>query len=164
MNFKKAREIIKLKRKLVHVRGLGFVKLRFMNKDLWRFNYSSTARACMIGMFWMMIPMPFQMLPAVVLCVYLRANIPLALICVWISNPLTWLPIYFANYLLGSYLLGMDTGVADWHSYALYVAQHIGKFWQPLYLGSIVGGILLGGLCYCGIYLSKYIFVLFKKK
>lgn len=156
MNPQKARKIIKLKKKLAAIKGLGFIQVRLLHKDLWRLSYGSAARASMIDVFWMMIPIPMQMIPAIMLCVYLLANIPLVMACIWLSNPFTWLPMYFGNYLLGSYLLGMSVNITDWHSYATYLVEHIDQFWQPLYLGSVVGGFILGGISYCGIYLFKY--------
>ena len=157
MSSQKARKIIKLKKSLAQAKYFGFIKTRLMHKNLWRFSYDSVAKAFMIGMFWMMIPMPFQMVPAVFMCVYLRANTPLAIACVWISNPFTWLPIFFTNFIFGSYLLGMDVEVVGRHGYAIYVVQHVDQFWKPLYLGSVLGGIILGGLCYCGVYIFKWI-------
>ncbi|BCD89910.1 hypothetical protein fh0823_00490 [Francisella halioticida] len=128
-----------------------------LKKPLRHLSYGSAARALMIGLFWMMISMPFQMLPTVIMCVYLRANIPIAIICVWISNPITWLPIYFANYIFGSFLLGLNINIVNWQAYANYVMQNIEQFWRPLYLGSIVGGLILGSVAFLLVYLIKFL-------
>ena len=100
----------------------------------------------------MMIPLPFQMVPAVIIGVYLRANISAILICVWFSNPFTWIPLYFANYLFGCYLLGLNINIVDWQAYAMYMMDNIGKFWQPLYLGSIVGGLIVASIGFMTVY------------
>jgi hypothetical protein len=157
LKLSKARKIAKLKRKLAKTKSLSFIQKRIMQKSLWKFNYTSVAKASFIGMFWMMIPIPFQMVPAIIMCIYFRANIPLAVFCVWISNPFTWLPIFFANYLFGCYLLGMNVNVVEWHSYAEYMIHNIAHFWKPLYLGSIVGGLILGAVCCSIIYGIKFL-------
>ncbi|QIW10773.1 DUF2062 domain-containing protein [Francisella sp. LA112445] len=157
MNYYRARKLVKLKKSLGQTKGLRFVEEKLLKKSLWRLSYGSVARALMIGLFWMMIPMPFQMIPTVIMCVYLGANIPIAIACVWISNPVTWLPIYFANYIFGSFLLGLNINIVDWRSYATYVMQNIDQFWRPLYLGSIVGGLVLGIVAFLLVYLVKFL-------
>lgn len=157
LRLSRARKIAKLKRTLAKTKSLSFIQKRIMQKSLWKFSYASVAKASFIGMFWMMIPMPFQMLPAIIMSVYFRANIPLAVFCVWISNPFTWLPIFFVNYLFGCYLLGMDVNIVEWHSYAEYMIHNITHFWKPLYLGSIVGGFILGSVCYSIVYGIKFL-------
>ncbi|MED7819679.1 MULTISPECIES: DUF2062 domain-containing protein [unclassified Francisella] len=157
MNYSRARKLVKLKKSLGQTKGLRFIDEKLFKKTLWRPSYGSVARALMIGLFWMMIPMPFQMVPTVIMSVYLRANIPIAIICVWISNPITWLPIYFANYIFGSFLLGLNINIVDWRAYANYVMQNIEYFWRPLYLGSIVGGLILGSIAFLLVYLIKFL-------
>ncbi len=49
-----------------------------------------------------------QMLIVTALGMPLRANIPIAVALVWISNPFTVIPIYFGCYWLGAILLGED--------------------------------------------------------
>ena len=160
MNLKNARRVARLKKTLAKTKGLSIIQKKLMQKPLWRFSYPSVARALFIGMFWMMIPMPFQMIPAAMMCVMFRANIPLAMTCVWISNPFTWIPIYFSNYIFGTLLLNEKIDVIDSNSCANYVLNNIVDFWQPLYLGSIVGGFLLG----LGCFIFVYILYFFRKK
>ncbi|MED7789379.1 DUF2062 domain-containing protein [Francisella sp. 19X1-34] len=157
MNYSRARKLVKLKKSLGQTKGLRFVEEKLLKKPLWRLSYGSVARALMIGLFWMMIPMPFQMVPTAIMCIYLRANIPAAIACVWISNPVTWLPIYFANYIFGSFLLGLNINIVNWRSYANYVMQNVDQFWRPLYLGSIVGGLILGIVAFVLVYLVKFL-------
>ena len=51
----------------------------------------------------------FQMLLAVVLTSAIGANRLVSIIIVWVSNPLTLIPIYFPNYLVGHALLEIFT-------------------------------------------------------
>ena len=56
---------------------------------LWGFKRTSVARGCAIGLFCCMIPMPLQMLLAAAIALVWKANIPLSVALVWVSNPLT---------------------------------------------------------------------------
>ena len=67
-------------------------------------------RGLAVGLFWAMMPMPFQMAPATLFCWLARANLPLALVCVWISNPLTYAPIFLLQFQVGRRLLDGDDG------------------------------------------------------
>ncbi len=80
------------------------------DKNLWHLNRRSVSRATSIGLFCAYLPMPFEMLPAALGAIVFRANVPLAIAWVWISNPLTWFPLYAPAYLLGNWLLG-DTAI-----------------------------------------------------
>lgn len=76
-----------------------------MQKELWLWEKKRVARAVSTGLFSCWLPIPFQMVPAVLLAVYCRAYLPLTLICVWISNPLTWLLMAALAYELGYLIL-----------------------------------------------------------
>ena len=106
----------------------------------------------------------FQMILAVLLAWLLKANKLVGVPFVWISNPLTVVPIYYPNYLLGRWLLGNDYGKGDFN---LISAIHWGTNWvekiqlwwketwkvfEPLWLGSIIIGLLLGAATYVVVY------------
>ena len=75
----------------------------------------SIARGGAMGMWVALTPtVGAQMLIVTALAVPLRANLPVALAMVWISNPVTLVPLYFAFYLLGAVLLGQGhTGFSE---------------------------------------------------
>ncbi len=87
---------------------LRILKHQWRDKNLWHFNRRSVPRATAIGLFCAFLPMPFEMLPAAIGAIAFSANLPLALAWVWISNPLTWIPLYTPAYLLGARLLGVQ--------------------------------------------------------
>lgn len=74
--------------------------------------WSSTRRGNVVGVvagsFAALIPMPFQMLLAVPLCLKLKGNIILAIIMVWLTNPITMPFIVYGQYLLGAEVLGIQ--------------------------------------------------------
>jgi uncharacterized protein (DUF2062 family) len=83
--------------------------------------------------------MPFETVVAIFLAIMWRANLPLSITVVWISNPVTWVPLYTPCYLLGARILQLepvpleDIGLLTlgWH----YVA---------LWMGCLLAGTTLG--------------------
>ncbi|MGI9306170.1 MAG: DUF2062 domain-containing protein [Gammaproteobacteria bacterium] len=101
---------------------------KFIHADLIRFTRTRVCRGMSVGMFWAFVPMPFQMVPAVLFCWLARANAPVALVCVWISNPFTYLPIFSAQYQIGAWLFGGEDG--GWNG--LRVLAENGEVWELL--------------------------------
>ncbi len=59
----------------------------------------------------MLPPAPVQTVAATTLAILCRANVPLAAAAVWVSNPLTWLPLlHFQENLGRSILFGFSAG------------------------------------------------------
>ena len=69
--------------------------------DLWHLNRRSTARAVAIGLFCGLIPGPLQAISALVVCLWLRSNLPLTVITTFYTNPLTIVPLYLVAYEYG---------------------------------------------------------------
>lgn len=121
--------------------------------NLWHVNRHSIPRAVAIGLFWAMIPMPMQMLAAALCAIPWRANLPIAVGLVWVTNPITTPPIFYANYKFGALLLGTpaiqmpENLTLEW--FLTIASEH----WQPLYLGSLVIGIVLA---VGGYFAAKY--------
>ena len=66
----------------------------------------SIARGAALGVWIAMTPtIGAQMVVVAMLAIPLRANIPVAMALVWISNPLTMVPLYFCFYWLGNLIV-----------------------------------------------------------
>ena len=91
-----------------HVRGTWLHRLlgdRLFTPELWRPTREGVARGVATGLFWAMMPIPFQMLPSGITAYLFRFNIPAAISVVWITNPVTWPVILYWQYRLGAWLL-----------------------------------------------------------
>ena len=61
-------------------------------------------RAVCVDCVWALLPLPIQTLLALLTAVLFRANLPVTIVAVWISNPLTMIPLYGTGFLIGAYL------------------------------------------------------------
>jgi len=132
-------------------KSLKFFGKLLHNENLWHVNRNSISRAVAIGLFTAFIPVPFQMVIAAALAIFAHANLPLSAALVWITNPITMPPIFFATYKLGARLL--DLQPRHWHSdFSLQsLASELTHIWKPLFLGSFLVGICLAVIGYFGI-------------
>ncbi len=121
---------------------------------LWHLSRHSLAKACFVGLFCAMLPIPFQMIVAAAGAIWLRANLPISVALVWLTNPLTMPPIFYIAYKLGGWLLQLPE--QDFHFEASWDwAMHsMLMIWQPFLLGCLVMGLLSGLLGYVAIHWS----------
>ena len=74
--------------------------------NLWHLNRRSAAGGFCIGLFFAFWPVPFQMWLSAGVAIPFRANLPLSVATVWVTNPFTIPPIFYAAYKIGSTVLG----------------------------------------------------------
>ncbi len=111
--------------------------------DLWHLNRRSIAGAAFIGIFCAFLPMPFQMLLAALLAIAYKSNLPLSVVLVWISNPLTYIPIFLFNYRVGAWLLNLPITRPEETSIHWLLEQLI-----PLWIGSLATGLVLAAIAF----------------
>ena len=81
---------------------------RVMRSELWRFTRRSVPRGVALGML-VGIIVPFaQILFAALLCLSVRANVPVAALTTFVTNPFTTPLIWVVSYKVGSWLLQVD--------------------------------------------------------
>lgn len=114
-----------------HIHGLrvlGVFGDKLRDPNLWHLNRRSVATAVAIGLFCAYLPMPFETLPAAAAALLMRANLPISVALVWVSNPLTWVPMWGPAYLLGIWLLGESA--IPFHRIAMAgLSQHLYALW-----------------------------------
>jgi uncharacterized protein len=112
--------------------------------DIWHLTRHSVASATFIGLFLAFVPLPGQMIMAVPLAVFFRANLAISVALVWITNPLTVAPIFFMAYKVGTAFVG---GSPDQFAFELswaWVSNELDNIWQPLLLGCLLCGVFFG--------------------
>ena len=127
---------------------LNFLGNSLFHEDLWRFNRKSFCRATVIGLFWGWMPMFFQMIPAAYCAVLFRANLPLSVAGVWISNPITMPAMMYVGYLFGNYVLGLTPEYQEFQMSSDWISSAFSNIWEPLLVGTLIIGIISSALGY----------------
>ncbi len=124
--------------------------------NLWHLNRNSVSRAFFAGLFagFVFLMFPGQMLVAAVIAIAIRANLPISVGLVWITNPLTSPPIIYlalkigaifmpvhVDFNLGS-LLTLDWAEMSFRDEAAGFLLLLKEAWKPLLLGTFIIGTL----------------------
>jgi len=110
--------------------------------NLWHLNRRSVSGAFAVGLFLAWIPLPIQMVCAGLLALLLRVNLPLSVVLVWTTNPVTMGPMYWAAWRLGSGLLGVPHVSVKFEPSIAWLGAEVAQIWQPLLLGCVILGIV----------------------
>ena len=109
--------------------------------NLWHLNRYSVAWGVSVGLFMAFVPVPFQMLLAIAAAVMISANIPVAVVLVWVSNPITVAPLFFSAYKFGAWLLAETPEKIKFEISIDWVVTQLVEIWQPFLLGCFVLGL-----------------------
>ncbi|WP_324171137.1 DUF2062 domain-containing protein [Sulfurimonas sp.] len=103
-------------------------------------NRKMVSKAVFIGLFIAFIPMPMQMVLVLAMMPFFKFNVPIALAMCWLSNPFTMPPMYYIEYLTGSYILGSEAlcveMTLEWFS------EHLDDIFIDLYFGTLIYAIV----------------------
>ncbi len=147
------RTIVKRLARLIHARrDQWYLRLfgeRLMDTRLWSMNRHSITAAFGIGVGISFIPLPVHMLLAALAAVIWRLNLPVAVASVYLINPFTMVPVYFAAYRVGAALLHYRPRHFEFHVTWNWLEHGLGPAWKPFLLGCLVCGI-------CGGLLARY--------
>jgi uncharacterized protein (DUF2062 family) len=114
--------------------------------NLWHFNRNSVARAFGLGLFAAFLPIPFQSPIAAALAIWLRGNLPLAVLMVFLTNPLTMVPIELSAYWLGQLVVPGGFKALPTPFEWSWVWDNLSSIGLPLVVGhfmlSVTGAIL----------------------
>jgi uncharacterized protein (DUF2062 family) len=119
--------------------------------NLFHLNRRSASGAFANGLFWTFMPIPFQMLPAALFAILFRVNLPLSVVLVWITNPLTMPPIFYFCYKVGSWLLDTPLHPMEFEVSLEWLSAELSLIWQPFLLGCFVVSVVSSLLGYFGI-------------
>ena len=118
---------------------------------LWATHRRNTLRAMSVGLFIAFIPFPVHTVLASLAALYLRVNIPVAILASWVSNPLTFGPIYYGAFVLGRWLLGQEPD-GDPDAFSMdALGEELAEIWEPLLLGCLVAGTVTVVISYWGL-------------
>lgn len=128
--------------------GSSFLRKIALNTHLFHLNRHSVAGAVFIGLLCALLPIPGQLFIAIWLCYLLKANLPIGIACVCITNPFTFGPIFYGTYKLGAFLLDVPARDVAFEASFRWLSGEFMLIWRPLLLGSIVSGLFVASLSY----------------
>jgi len=114
--------------------------------NLWHINRRSVVRAIAIGLFTAFMPVPVQMLVAAALAIIFAAYLPIAVILVWITNPITMPVFFYWAYRLGAYLLDVQAEPIQVEMSFNWLFTQLLHRWHPFLVGCLCAGALAGGI------------------
>jgi uncharacterized protein (DUF2062 family) len=123
-----------LKKVTQHKKITEFLEKYKIPKEYFSATRKMISRGVLIGLFIAFIPMPMQMAAVVAVTPFVRFNVPIAIAMCWLSNPFTMPPMYYMEYLTGSYFLGIEPEpvqlTLEWFK------DNLSKIFIPLYVGT----------------------------
>jgi len=102
----------------------------------------SAAGGVATGLFVAFMPIPGQMLIAAIIAIFFRVNLPLAVIFVWVSNPITIPPLFFLAYKTGATILNEPAKQIAFEFSFEWLGTVGIDIWQALLLGCLTFGTL----------------------
>ena len=133
--------------RIKHVRGTWLHRRlgdRLFSTEMWQPERFRFASGFSIGVFFGMIPVPFQMAAAGFIAYLARVNIPAAVAATWTSNPFTTPFFMYVQYRIGVFLLQQGDANIDTSDWLALLKR------APLQLliGSFVLGVILSLVSY----------------
>jgi hypothetical protein len=122
-----------------HLRKFGE---RLTEPRLWHLNRRSVSGGVALGLFVGFMPILGQIFIAAALAIWLRVNLPIASMAVWVTNPFTVAPIFFYAYKLGAWVLQVPMQQYAFSLSWEWFSHEFLNIWQPLLLGSVICGIV----------------------
>jgi uncharacterized protein (DUF2062 family) len=120
------------------------------DRHLWLPCRDTVASGLSIGLFFSMMPMPFQMVAAAIIAMRFRVNIPFAVAACWVSNVFTHVPIWLAQEWLGDWMTkSLGFPMPGFLSKVHFQVPEAGEINAASFLlGMLVSGILLALTAY----------------
>ena len=142
------RKLIKKLSEVVHARRhkwyLSLFGDHLTDSHLWSLNRHSITAAFGVGIAVSFIPLPVHLGLVVLLAIWWRLNVAVAIAGTYFVNPFTVVPVYFTSYRVGSWLLGYHPRHFRFQFTWNWLEHGLGPAWRPFLVGCLVCGVLTG--------------------
>jgi uncharacterized protein (DUF2062 family) len=122
-----------------------------LEPQLWHLSRHSVAKAFLVGLFFAFWPVPFQMVLAAGGAILFRANLPLSIALVWITNPFTMPFLFGLAYFVGLLALALEPSELNFELTWKWLESNLATLWQPFLLGCAICAIVAAIIGYFGI-------------
>lgn len=142
------------------LRKFGWLGEGIHSRELWHFSRRSVAGGVSLGFFLAFIPIPIQMLLAVPASVLAKVNLPVTMLALWISNPLTMAPLFIFAYKVGAWTTNQSGALSTLAFEPTFsgLAEKLNEIWLPLFVGCLICG---GIAAIIGNYLVRWLWLIF---
>ncbi len=127
---------------------------------LWHVNRRRVAGAVAVGLFVSWIPIPLQMILAACLAAILRVHVPVSVVMVWFTNPLTVGPLLYVAWWVGSIATGVDVPSAllqrSWRTLVHNLMHH----WPVLMVGCVISAVITAAIGFLFTHLAWRFYLL----
>lgn len=133
------------KHEITNHRHLSWLGKTLHDPNLWHFNRKSISLGFAVGLLAAFIPLPIQMVLAVLLAILVRGNLLLAASATWITNPVTFLPLNYFIFRVGRFITqdtSEFTGVPEFnwdHENITDICAHTWEWLQTMGKPFLVG-------------------------
>ncbi len=134
-----------------HNRALKIFGSVLHEPNLWHLNRRSARGAFGIGLFFAFWPVPFQMWLSAATAIPFRANLPLSVATVWITNPFTIPPIFYAAYKVGTTVLGTEPTHFEFQFSWQWVVESLSTVGPAFLVGCAICSIVAGLMGFFGL-------------
>lgn len=126
-----------------------WIRNTFAQPMVWHLNRRSVAGGVAVGLFVSWIPVPLQMLVAAVIAAVLRVHVPVSVVMVWFTNPLTFAPLLYAAWRSGSMILGEPVLAEPLTFTTSSILVSAGHAWPMLLTGMLFCACVSAVLGFC---------------
>ncbi|MGD9842178.1 MAG: DUF2062 domain-containing protein [Steroidobacteraceae bacterium] len=157
----------KLSRQRHHLSTRWYMKpfaFVFGDAAYWSINRRNVTRAVALGFFIAFLPPPIpHTLVALAAAIALRVNIPVTMAAIFITNPITMVPLFYAAYWSGCYVLGLEplTRLPKFTAHH-WLPAFQGPFLEPFLLGCLILGLAVSVVAYILLGLSWHLSLVYK--
>lgn len=107
--FERLRRWMPTKESVANNRWLRWMGPSLLHPRLWHLSRRGVALGAAIGVFFAFITPVAQIPLSAGFCMLLRANVPVAVVSTLVNTPPTFVPVYYAAWKVGSWMLGDST-------------------------------------------------------
>ena len=126
-----------------------WVRTTIAQPMVWHLNRRSVAGGVAVGLFVSWVPLPMQMLLAAILAAVLRVHVPVSVVMVWFTNPLTVAPLLYAAWRSGSMILGRPVLAEPLTFSGSSILTSAGYAWPTLLTGMLFCACISAVLGFC---------------
>ncbi len=131
----------------------GWLSSILDDPNLLHLNRHSVSGAVFIGLFCAFLPLPGQVILASLLALRLRCNLPISVLLIWVSNPITIPPMMVLLYKFGQFILGNEATATAFKFSWTWFTENGATVYLPVAVGGVLAGLIIGGLGYLTVQL-----------